>query len=52
MVVRDLMSTGIASLSPDTPASAVIHLPVEHGISGDPRDKRRRCPAGHGDGRR
>jgi CBS domain-containing protein len=36
MLVRDLMSTGISSLSPDTPVSAVVHLPVEHGISGIP----------------
>lgn len=36
MLVRDVMTTGIASLSPDTPVSAVVHLPVEHGISGVP----------------
>ena len=36
MLVRDLMSTGISPLSPDTPVSAVVHLPVEHGMSGIP----------------
>ena len=36
MLARDLMTTGIASISPDTPVSAVVHLPAEHGISGVP----------------
>jgi CBS domain-containing protein len=36
MLVRDLMTTGIASVSPDTPVSAVVHLLAERGISGVP----------------
>lgn len=36
MLVSDLMTTGIASVSPDTPVSAVVHLLAERGISGVP----------------
>ncbi len=36
MLVRDLMTTGIASVSPDTPVSAVVRLLAERGISGVP----------------
>ena len=36
MLVRDFMTTGIASVSPDTPVSAVVHLLAERGISGVP----------------
>ena len=36
MLVRDIMTTGTASVSPDTPVSAVVHLLAERGISGVP----------------
>ena len=36
MLVRDFMTTGTASVSPDTPVSAVVHLLAERGISGVP----------------
>ena len=36
MLVSDLMTTGIASVSPDTPVSAVVRLLAERGISGVP----------------
>jgi CBS domain-containing protein len=36
MLVRNPMTTGIASLSPDTPVGAVVRLPAEHGVSGVP----------------
>ena len=36
MLVRDLMTTGFVSLSPDTPASAIVHILAEHVISGVP----------------
>jgi CBS domain-containing protein len=36
MLVRDLMTTDIASVSPDTPVGVVVHLLAERGISGVP----------------
>ena len=36
MLVSDLMTTDVASVSPDTPVSAVVHLLAERGISGVP----------------
>ena len=36
MLVRDLMTTGTASVSPDTPVSAIVRLLAERGISGVP----------------
>ena len=36
MLVRDLMTTNVTSVPPDTPASAIVHLLAERGISGVP----------------
>jgi CBS domain-containing protein len=36
MLVRDLMTTGVTSVSPDTSVGAIIHLLAERGVSGVP----------------
>jgi CBS domain-containing protein len=36
MLVRELMTTGVATVPPDTPVGAVVHLLADRGVSGVP----------------